>query len=745
MPATGLAAFAALLISAADSAAAQQRSAAGRDTASYEVVKVAFEGNSLLSDSDLRGFIVTEATRCKSPVVYPLCRLHIPFVESEREINIPEVGADIIRIRAQYYLRGYRSTTVDTLIVRRDDGAATVTFRIAEGEPLLIDSLAVLVSPPVLQPARARSLVPVRSGQPVNLIMLDSARIRLRDELWRMGYADAVIGIDTATAAAGTAVTIRVDPRWLARVSQIQVSGNAKVGSQTIRNSMFLGVGQPFRLSDMERSQRALYESGLFSRAELNVIGDSNKVIIVDVDEARLRLARFGAGVSTVEFLRVESQLTNFNWMGGARRVSVSAAVGNLLASQLNGKAIFLDALEGIDVQESDYLSPTWRASGDLRIPWFLNPRNEVSLSAFAQRRSLPGVFIDRSLGFEGVFTREMLERLPVSVGYQFELTRVDAGDLYFCVNFGICDPPTIAALRSTRSLSPLTLSATFERTDNSLSATGGFTMRAAFEHASSLTLSDYRYNRLVFDATRFFRVFENTVLGFHFRGGWVDALGGSQGTPASGDLGGGILHPRKRFFAGGSQSVRGFGEGQLGPRILTVPRDALVDAGCTVDSSTALCDAATIASHEALPDSLFASRPLGGNVLAEASMEIRVPIAGNLGAAFFMDGALVGEQGLSDLKQSTIAVTPGFGLRYRSMAGPIRLDLGYSPVVTDELPVVTEVIDGNQRRIAPLFMTALDGGAPLPARRTFTPPQVSGFFRFLSRFTLHMSIGEAF
>ena len=30
------------------------------------------------------------------------------------------------------------------------------------------------------------------------------------------------------------------------------------------------------------------------------------------------------------------------------------------------------------------------------------------------------------------------------------------------------------------------------------------------------------------------------------------------------------VLHPRKRFYAGGSQSVRGYGENQLGPRILT-------------------------------------------------------------------------------------------------------------------------------------------------------------------------------
>jgi outer membrane protein assembly factor BamA len=53
-------------------------------------------------------------------------------------------------------------------------------------------------------------------------------------------------------------------------------------------------------------------------------------------------------------------------------------------------------------------------------------------------------------------------------------------------------------------------------------------------------------------------------VLATHVRLGFV--------RPLTGLIGDAVLHPSKRFYAGGSQSVRGFGENQLGPRILTLP-----------------------------------------------------------------------------------------------------------------------------------------------------------------------------
>jgi len=53
-----------------------------------------------------------------------------------------------------------------------------------------------------------------------------------------------------------------------------------------------------------------------------------------------------------------------------------------------------------------------------------------------------------------------------------------------------------VSALRLHHKLSPLQLSATIDRSDIPFSPTKGFIGRIDLEHASSVTLSDYRYNR---------------------------------------------------------------------------------------------------------------------------------------------------------------------------------------------------------------------------------------------------------
>ena len=77
-----------------------------------------------------------------------------------------------------------------------------------------------------------------------------------------------------------------------------------------------------------------------------------------------------------------------------------------------------------------------------------------------------------------------------------------------------------------------------------------------------------------------------------------------------------------------------------------------------------------------------------------------------------------------------TAAVTPGFGVRYSSPIGPVRMDLGLNPNRAEDLAVVTAVPDGaGQTRIV-----------PLPVTHNFT--QASNFW---GRFVFHISIGEAY
>ena len=56
---------------------------------------------------------------------------------------------------------------------------------------------------------------------------------------------------------------------------------------------------------------------------------------------------------------------------------------------------------------------------------------------------------------------------------------------------------------------------------------------------------------------------------------------------------------------------------------------------------------------------------------------EARIPLRGGLGAVAFLDGGNVWHT-VSDMDLSQMRGSVGFGLRYRSPVGPIRIDLGF-------------------------------------------------------------------
>jgi outer membrane protein assembly factor BamA len=219
--------------------------------------------------------------------------------------------------------------------------------------------------------------------------------------------------------------------------------------------------------------------------------------------------------------------------------------------------------------------------------------------------------------------------------------------------------------------------------------------------------------------------------MGLHVRLGWVNALK-STGTAIGFGSDAELLHPRKRFYAGGSRSVRGYGENQLGPRILSIPESTLRRGtdGCPETTPITECDP----NAALLKDRDFEPRPLGGNIVAELSGELRFPVLMDkfLGAVF-VDGGYVSQRTNPTLPRSRAAITPGFGVRYLSPVGPIRVDFGINPGLSETLPVVTEsVVNGETRLVT------------LDQRRVYHPVR-TGFKGVLDRITLHLSIGEAF
>ena len=724
-----------LLLLASSSLSAQSSPADQPDNP--EVVALSLRGVKAVEPSELQQSIATDASHCRGLILTPFCWISkSPAIYQHNYLDRTELRRDVLRIRVFYWKRGYRETTVDTTVTPKAGGVA-VTFRITEGAPTRVRKIAVGPETPVLNAKDIRTSLVLKAGKPLNLLQLDTSIVNLSNKLWERGYADAIVKTDTIVvddSVHWADVSIRVEPRWKATIGEIRVAGNEQVSQKTIRNSLVMHEGELYRRSEVIESQRNLYESQLFRHAAIVVPpqGDSVKIIEVTVREAPLREARVSAGFNTVEFMQLEGRFRHYNFLGGARQLDIQGVIGNLFAQQLNNTGIFKDVFSSAKPDQAAFERPTWQASADIRQPWFQSARNTIGFGVFAHRRAQPGVYIDRGEGLSANFTRELTARTPASAVYRFEFTRIEAGDLYFCVYYGVCDRATINAQRRPERLSPIALTAQMDRTNEAFSPTKGMLGRVELEHASSVTASDYRYTRADADIAVYHQLGgPRSVLALHGRAGIVRAIGGD------------ALHPRKRFYAGGSQSVRGYGENQLGPRALTVPAEKLATLyGCdpspatiaSCDPNAAVRDTVTnlprTGKNSTLPARDFTPRPLGGTSVVEGSVEYRFPIWRELTGAAFVDAGIVGAAGLTNLANAHGAVTPGTGIRYRSPVGPIRVDVAFNPAVAEDLPVYTERRNANGE----LELVRLD-------KRYHYAPATG----WLDRLTFHFSIGEAF
>ena len=122
-----------------------------------------------------------------------------------------------------------------------------------------------------------------------------------------------------------------------------------------------------------------------------------------------------------------------------------------------------------------------------------------------------------------------------------------------------------------------------------------------------------------------------------------------ADGNPVVGDDGIGLrqnvqdLPASERFFAGGDTTIRGF----------------------ALD---------TVGTPQTISERGF---PRGGNGVLILNAELRVPVWKELGAAVFVDGGNVWER-VTDFELGELRGSAGFGLRYRSPIGPVRVDLGF-------------------------------------------------------------------
>jgi len=661
-----------------------------------EVTKIRFEGNETFPDAQLRSAIITRQTECRSFLfqwVLPFCPLGAEFALDPAFFNPRTFRSDYVRIAAFYRGQGFRQASIDTVLVRPTPTSIEITFDITEGDPVRIATLDFGGIDQVDDPDALTRGLPVGVGDRLDVTSLRAVADTVTQRLQNRGYPHAEVLRDVFFPA-GTLdgeVFFDVYTGPSARFGPVEVTGNEAVSETVIRRMLGFREGDPYSQDRIFDAQRNLFSLEIFRHAAIDTVpgfaGDTIVPLQVRVSEGNTRRVRAGGGWNTADCFGSEVRWASRNFVGGARRMVLRGRLSNILTSSLE-ESICSGAGTG------EYAKLNGLLSAEFTQPWIFSPRNTLNAAVFVERQSVPDLYIRESLGLNLGLVRGLGRATLASLTYEPSVGRLDAADVFFCTNFLVCDTNEIEVLASANILAPVGLRYTRDRTNRAVSPTGGYTARLDLEHASRVTFSDFDYERAVGEVTAFRGLPAGLVLGGRLRGGWLgaSAFRGFEDSPREGTR---VSPPQKRFYAGGANSVRGFTQNQLGPRVVTVGVEELLFSRngdlspiCPPERIADLtCDAAPLAEGD------FESRPTGGSAVVEGSLELRFPVWGPyLSGATFVDFGQVWPDP-DNASLGDLVFTPGFGLRYSTPIGPVRLDLAYRPAARQELPVVTSAI----------------------------------------------------
>ncbi len=697
--------------------------AASQTFADPEVVSITFEGNAAFPESDLGRAILTRATHCRTFLFVfplPLCPLTDWGVAHVREyLDEGELPLDVLRLRLYYRQRGFRAATVDTTVAR-DENRVHIQFDVVEGQPTRIRTIEVTGGEDYLDSAAVAKDLPLRVGDPLDLVALGEGERALAERLRKDGYVHAQVLREyfIPSESLQADVTLRVEPGPRVRVGEVRIIGSGEVGDGVIQELIRFRPGDWFSEDRIVESQRSLYSLQALRWANISSQRRPDTDTLIDlrveVAPAPKRSLQTGAGLQTDECVQGQASLIYRNFLGDARILRFTGRVSNLLASELQGQFPCTDVSENEVYQELNYLLEV-----GFEQPVFSDGRNNLRASVFGERETVPDLYVRNAVGGQVSFSRRLQRRMQLTLGYQPALTSFaeESADIYFCIAFGVCDPEDIEVISEANWLSPVTALWTYDRTDNPFAATRGWYLAVEFENAGDLTLSDYQYSRGTIDGAVFRQASQTVVIGAHIRTG---AILPYSGNVFDGDLtSGAIVHPQKRFFAGGPQSVRGFGLNLLGPTVLV-----LEESDCEGYSSLPEC-------VRDVPPTTFNERPLGGNSVFEGSIEARFRAGERWSVAAFVDFGQVWET-VDD--RVPLVATPGAGVRFRSPVGPLRLDVGYNPTGPKLKPAVVLLDDGS----------IVEVPNPVPYD-PFTWDDPSTLTEIWRRMRIQFSIGEAF
>jgi outer membrane protein insertion porin family len=564
----------------------------------YEIRSVVFKGNKTLSED----FLLERMALKEVSSIERLLTKNEPTLYNRELINL-----DLERLVAIYQSEGFLDIKVKIEDLKINDKKETIkiTFNIDEGEPVVVDSLQVRLAVDSVD-VNLDSL-----ARKVSRKLLLTKKKRFRDEdlntdvtyiedaFRNIGYAYVKVEYDLHVNPGNSTTHIHylVYPGTLSYIGETSIEGNKHLKEKFLQKQISYKQGELYDKSKLSNTRENLYELQLFK--VVSVLPDIDRKtekspipVKIYLEEAPRLTTKFGAGYGTEDKFRAFVDLNLRGFLGGARRVN--------LYLKHSGLEPYSASLRWIQ-------------------PQFFGKKSSIILNPFIMRNSEPG-YDTQTLGLNVPVTYKFNPRMTSTLTYYFEKVKqfLEPGET------GQVDMEDDKFLYDK---SGLQLSAIFNNSMPMFSPIKGMNITAGYKFNGYFLGGDFSYQRLWADFRNYQKI-GDVVLAYRVMMGGIH----------SGDSTG-FIPVEDRFYAGGSNSVRGWNRSELGPKR---------------PSGT----------------------PFGGKSVFEANFEARHHLFWRISAVAFIDAGNVWVKSFEYIFND-LSYAVGGGLRVETPIGPIRFDVG--------------------------------------------------------------------
>lgn len=491
----------------------------------YEVRKVRFKGNKTFSKEELLSNIsiyqlgfIERLTKKKEPFFY----------------NAEFVQRDLERLIRFYQANGfiYVKAKVDTANVDTEKRRVDIHFSIAEGKPILIDTVELKIEDKysvngdsLIEKLNRKPIL--KEGKRYEDLLLQQEMSDIFRAFQELGYAYATttyeLKVDTATNTASVKFTTKPGP--LCYFGATKIEGNGNVDTNYILRRRHYYEGEVYDAEKIDKTRETLYDLQTFRIAsvvpEFNYSQIEKPISVkIFIEEKPKTSAEIGIGYGTEDKFRTFLDLN-------LRNLLKDASYANLYFKH--------SALE------------PYHISLKLVQPQFLDKKTSLMINPYIRRQIEPG-FDTQTLGVNIPINRKFNKDLSGTLTYYYERVtqNVEKGD------YQVPDPEN----RKFRyNKSGLSASLTYSNALPRFSPLKGFTGIIGAKYNGYIFPGDFDFTKLWVDL-RYYTLFGK----YQFA---VKAMAGGIITNDSV----GFVPVEDRFYSGGANSIRGWARSQLGPK----------------------------------------------------------------------------------------------------------------------------------------------------------------------------------